>query len=69
MHKKRKSRQSGKESADDVPSWVEGMQPLSSENGRDFAKRLLDDKYGDGNYPTGPGTEFSENQEVGRSSI
>jgi hypothetical protein len=21
---------------------------------------LLDDKYGDGNYPTGPGSEFSK---------
>lgn len=31
-----------------------------TENGRDFAKRLLDDKYGAENYPTGPGSEFSK---------
>jgi hypothetical protein len=31
-----------------------------TENGRQFAERLLDDKYGKGNYPIGPGSEFSK---------
>lgn len=35
-------------------------RPLTTENGRDFAKRLLNDKYGVGNYPTGPGSEFNK---------
>ena len=43
MYKKKKSGLSGKEAADDVPSWAQGEQPLTTENGRDFAKRLLDD--------------------------
>ncbi len=60
MYKKKKSGLSGKEAADDVPSWAEGERPLTTENGPDFAKRLLDDKYGAGNYPTGPGSEFSK---------
>jgi hypothetical protein len=60
MPKKRKSGLSGKEAADDVPSWAQGERPLPTESGRDFAKRLLDDKYGAGNYPTGPGSEFSK---------
>lgn len=60
MHKKKKSGLSGKEAAADVPSWAQGEQPLMTENGRDFAKRLLDDKYGAGNYPTGPGSEFNK---------
>ena len=55
-----KSGLSGKEAADDVPSWAQGERPLTTESGRDFAKRLLDDKYGPGNYPTGPGSEFSK---------
>ena len=42
MHKKKKSGLSGKEAADDVPSWAQGERPLTTENGRDFAKRLLD---------------------------
>ncbi len=60
MHKKRKSRLGGKEAADDVPSWAKGERPRKTENGRDFAERLLDNKYGPGNYPTGPGSEFSK---------
>ena len=46
MHKKKKAGLSGKEAADDVPSWAKAERPLTTENGRDFAGRLLDDKYG-----------------------
>ena len=53
-------RLSGKEGAKDVPSWAKGTRPLTTENGRQFATRLLDAKYGKGNYPTGPGSEFSK---------
>jgi hypothetical protein len=60
MQKKKRPGQSGKESADDVPSWAQGERPHIEENGKDFAKRLLDDKYGAGNYPTGPGSEFNK---------
>jgi hypothetical protein len=60
MYKKKKAGLSGKEAADDAPSWAQGQRPQTTENGRDFAKRLLDDKYGPGNYPTGPGSEFSK---------
>ncbi len=59
MHKNRKSGLSVKEVADDVPGWAQGERPLMTEGGSDFAKRLLDDKYGAGGYPTGPGSEFS----------
>ena len=60
MRKKKRSGLSGKEAAIDIPSWAEGEQPLTTENGREFAGRLLDDKYGVGKYPTGPGGEFSK---------
>jgi hypothetical protein len=62
MHKKTKAGLSAKEAAKekDVPSWAKGQRPLTTENGRQFAARLLDEKYGKGNYPTGPGSEFSK---------
>lgn len=58
-HKKPKSGQ-GKEKADDVPSWAEGEAPYKGESGKDFSKRLMDDKYGKDNYNTGPGSEYNK---------
>lgn len=60
MYKRTKTGLSGKEAASDVPSWTEGQRPLTTESGHDFARRLLDEKYGKNNYPTGPGSEFSK---------
>jgi hypothetical protein len=51
---------SAKEAAKDVPSWAKGNRPKVGESGKDFAKRLLDEKYGPGNYPKGPGSEFNK---------
>lgn len=65
MYKKKKPGLSGKEAADDIPSWAKGEQPFVRESGKDFAKRLLDDKYGAGRYPTGPGSEFNKIKQWG----
>lgn len=46
------SRLSGKEKANDVPSWARGQRPNPGENGKSFAKRLMDEKYGPGNWST-----------------
>lgn len=43
-----------------VPSWAEGQRPLPGESAADFAKRLCDQRYGPGNYDTGPGKEYSK---------
>ena len=43
-------RRSGKEGVKDTPSWADGMRPRIGENGKDYAKRLLDEKYGRGNW-------------------
>ncbi|MGH7033817.1 MAG: hypothetical protein ACREFL_08825 [Stellaceae bacterium] len=43
-------RLSGKEGAKDIPSWARGQRPYVGENGRDFAKRLMDEKYGPGKW-------------------
>lgn len=60
MDKKTKKGLSGKEAATDIPSWAKGQRPLTTESGREFAERLLDEKYGKGSYPKGPGSEFNK---------
>jgi RHS repeat-associated protein len=47
---------SGKGAADDIPSWAKGKVPKAGQNGKSWAKDLLEDKYGSGNYKTGPGS-------------
>ncbi len=56
---------SGKEKASNIPSWAAGERPYVDENGNDFAKRLLDEKYGKGNWKTGPKTEHNELKKYG----
>ncbi len=46
------SKLSGKEKANDVPSWARGNKPKEGEDGKSFAKRLMDEKYGSGNWKT-----------------
>ncbi|WP_225412924.1 SitA5 family polymorphic toxin [Stigmatella hybrida] len=65
QYKTPKSGVSGKEGAKDVPSWAKGERPKVNESGKDFAKRLLDKKYGEGNYDKGPGSEFNKIQKWG----
>jgi RHS repeat-associated protein len=59
-YKKNKPGVSGKEGAKDVPSWARGQRPRIGESGKEFAKRLLDEKYGPGNYDRGPTSEFNQ---------
>ena len=59
-YKKPVSGKSGKEGAKDVPSWAKGNKPYKNESGNEFATRLMDEKYGKGNYPKGPGTEYNK---------
>lgn len=54
------ARKSDKERATDVPSWVKGKTPKPGQSGKDFAKDVCDEKYGPGNYDTGPGSEFNK---------
>jgi hypothetical protein len=53
---------SGKEGAKDAPSWAKQFKPKVGESGKQFAKRLLDEKYGAGNWKSGPGTEANQIQ-------
>ena len=63
-------RLSGAEGAKNPPSWARGMRPRVGESGRDFAKRLLDEKYGPGNWKDdGPDSEFSKIKKWGDRSF
>jgi RHS repeat-associated protein len=53
---------SGKEGAKDAPSWAKQYKPRVGESGKEFATRLLNEKYGQGNWKSGPGTEFNQIQ-------
>ena len=57
---KKKSSKSGKEKASDTPSWSKGQKPNPGEKPSDFAKRVLDGKYGPGNWKDGPGSEYNQ---------
>ena len=41
---------SGKDGAKNVPSWAKGHRPLVGESGKDAAKRVMDERYGPGNW-------------------
>jgi hypothetical protein len=56
---------SGAEAAKDVPSWAKGERPFVGEDGKAFAKRLLDTKYGPGKWDSGPTSEFNRIQKFG----
>ena len=50
QYKVRRPGLSGKEAATDAPSWAKGERPYVNENGKSFAKRLMDNKYGEGKW-------------------
>jgi hypothetical protein len=56
-------KQSGKEKADDVPSWAKGNQPAPGENGKDFADRVMTDRFGPDwreTQKTGPASDYNK---------
>ncbi|WP_254510276.1 RHS repeat-associated core domain-containing protein [Anatilimnocola floriformis] len=65
QYKKRKPGLTEKEASKDCPSWAKGQPPKVGEDGKTFAKRLCEGKYGPGNYAKGAGSEFSKIQKYG----
>jgi hypothetical protein len=59
------SKQNKKDRATDIPSWAKGQKPNPGESGKDFAKRLLDKKYGSGSWKKDPGTEYNQLRKYG----
>jgi|GEM_PF-1544710 len=68
-YRKKKSGLSGGSQKNDITSWGEGERPLVGESGKDFAKRLCDERYGRGNYPTGPGSDYNKLKKYGDSAF
>jgi hypothetical protein len=57
--KKTKKGARGKAGATDIPSWVSDS-PNVGESGKEFARRIMDKRYGKGNWSgTGPDSEFN----------
>jgi RHS repeat-associated protein len=59
------SGESAKQASKDAPSWAKGKRPYKGESGKDFAKRLLDEKYGKGNWEKGSNTEHNKIKKYG----
>ena len=54
------SKQTGKEKASDKPSWVNKDMVDPNLPAEENARRILNNKYGKGNWKTGPGQEFNQ---------
>ena len=65
----KKSKSSGKEKSSDIPSWAKGKKPRKGESGKDYAKRLMDEKYGKDNYNKGPSSEYNKLKKYGDRGV
>jgi hypothetical protein len=54
------SKQSGKERGSDIPSWAKGSKMNPGETPAQAADQVMRQRYPDGNYPTGPGSEYNK---------
>jgi hypothetical protein len=59
-YKKKKPGVSGKEGAKNPPEWAKECRPREGESGKEFAKRIMDEKYGAGKYDPHRNREFSK---------
>ena len=48
---KKQTKPDGKARSTNKPSWAAGEEPEDGENGKEYAKRMMDEKYGKGNWP------------------
>lgn len=55
-----RAKKSGKEKADDIPSWAAGCQMQPNETPVQAADRVMRQRFPDGNYPKGPGSEHNK---------
>ena len=62
--KKPKKGGKGKAGATDIPSWAKGNVPYVDESGKEFATRVMNEHYGEGNW-SAKSKEFSEIKKYG----
>jgi hypothetical protein len=60
----KKANMSGKDGAKDIPSWAKGSGPEGAENGKQYAARMMNEKYGNGNWETSS-REYSQLKKYG----
>lgn len=60
----KKPNMSGKDASTDIPSWAKGSGPQGTENGKEYAKRMMNGKYGEGNWETSD-KEYSQLKKYG----
>lgn len=58
-------RLSGREGSKDIPSWARGKRPYVGENGRDYAKRVMDERYAPGNWEQTRAREYNQLKKYG----
>ena len=68
QYKTPKAGVSGAEGAKDIPSWAKGQRPLVTEDRKAFARRLMDGKYGGGNWSEAS-PEYSKIKKYGDRSF
>lgn len=56
----KKAKISGKEGSTDKPSWIDRGMIDNTKSAEENAKRMLDNKYGKGNWGKGPGSEHNK---------
>ena len=56
----KQSKSSGKDKSNDRPEWSKWYPKNQGESANDYADRLLNDKYGKGNYDKGPNSEHNK---------
>ncbi len=54
------AKKSGKETASDAPSWAKSKKPNNGETADKFTTRILNEKYGKGNWKTGARSEYNQ---------
>lgn len=54
------TRKSEKEKSIDRPSWAKGLRPTSGESVKEFAKKIMNELYGKGNYDRDPRSDYNK---------
>ena len=69
LYEAKRTRQSEKEKASDVPSWAEGVSPREGESGRDFADRVYREKGKEIPVNKGPGSDWNKLKKHGDRKV
>ena len=69
LYEAKRTRQSEKEKASDIPSWAEGASPREGESGRDFADRVYREKGKEPPETKGPRSDWNKLKKYGDRKV